>query len=429
MAMFKRNIQRILLLSLLFAGLFLSALPLAVNAQDSDTTASEQKEGSADAEGLSADAGVIAQGKTLFNGNCKQCHAVWEKGVGPQLSGVTERQSVDWLVKFIRHPKKMADSGDAYAADLFKKYAPTVMTSHDFFKDEQIKSILSFVAAETAAGPPAAVVKLTPGQTGGDAPMSGLVVALIAGLSALLVLVLGVLLLSISVLTGYMKQNKNTDEADLELVNQKFDFAKVVRSSAFTGMVALIFVAVVGKTGLDELVTVGVQQGYAPEQPIPFSHKLHAGEYEIDCKYCHTGVLKGKSAGIPSPNICMNCHNKIRNTAPNIQKIFAAIENDEPIRWVRVHNLPDLAYFNHAQHVQVGGLDCENCHGDVKNMEVVQQQSLLTMGWCVDCHRTTDVNAKGNAYYDNLVELHDKSSKTPMKVENIGGLECAKCHY
>jgi hypothetical protein len=144
-------------------------------------------------------------------------------------------------------------------------------------------------------------------------------------------------------------------------------------------------------------------------------------------------VMKGKSATIPSVNICWNCHNQIREGTltgtGEIAKIVKAVETNTPIEWVRIHNLPDLAYFNHAQHVNVGGQECQTCHGPVETMDVVQQHSLLTMGWCIDCHRKTDVNAKGNQYYDNLVELHKSSKKGNMKVEDIGGLECAKCHY
>jgi hypothetical protein len=125
----------------------------------------------------------------------------------------------------------------------------------------------------------------------------------------------------------------------------------------------------------------------------------------------------------------MNCHNTIRNTSPNIQKIYAAIEKDEPIQWVRVHNLPDLSYFNHAQHVTVGKIECQTCHGQVQEMEVVEQASLLTMGWCVACHRKTEVQAKDNGFYDKFVKIHASKSKEPIRVEDIGGLECGKCHY
>jgi hypothetical protein len=137
----------------------------------------------------------------------------------------------------------------------------------------------------------------------------------------------------------------------------------------------------------------------------------------------------------------MNCHSSVKTESPQIQKIWAAADwqpatktygpNQKPIEWVRIHNLPDLAYFNHAQHVVVGGVECQTCHGPIETMDVVQQYSLLTMGWCIDCHRKTDVNTKGNAYYDNLVQLHEqaKGKNSKLKVEDIGGLECAKCHY
>jgi NAD-dependent SIR2 family protein deacetylase len=184
----------------------------------------------------------------------------------------------------------------------------------------------------------------------------------------------------------------------------------------------VFIVATLGfKTVIDGLYTIGVQQGYQPKQPIAFSHKIHAGQYEIECKYCHTGAAKNKQATIPSINICMNCHSQIKkgtNTGEaEIAKIYQAAGFDpntatysgvtKPVEWVRIHNLPDLAYFNHAQHVNVGGIACQTCHGPIQEMDVVKQYSLLTMGWCIDCHRKTDVNTKGNAYYDKLVEMEE----------------------
>lgn len=143
--------------------------------------------------------------------------------------------------------------------------------------------------------------------------------------------------------------------------------------------------------------------------------------------------MKGKNATIPSVNVCMNCHNQIRQGTTTgegeIAKLVRAYNENKPIEWIRIHNLPDLAYFNHAQHVNVGGIECQTCHGPVEEMDVVRQHSLLTMGWCIDCHRQTDVNAKGNAYYDKLVKIHDEGKAGSMKVEDIGGLECSKCHY
>ena len=172
-----------------------------------------------------------------------------------------------------------------------------------------------------------------------------------------------------------------------------------------------------------------MHQGYAPTQPIAFSHKLHAGEYGIDCSYCHTGVYKGKQSGIPSVNICMNCHNTIKTGSPEIKKIYQAASSGSSIEWIRVHNLPDLAYFNHAQHTNVGGLECQQCHGEVEKMEVIEQRSSLTMGWCIDCHRKTNVASKGNAYYDKLLAVHRQEGGADLKVADIGGLECSKCHY
>jgi hypothetical protein len=246
----------------------------------------------------------------------------------------------------------------------------------------------------------------------------------------LLVTILGFL---ISSLKRFLDQKTLTEE-EREVVHSPITFGSITASRGFMFVVIFILAALGFKAVINGLYSVGVQQGYAPKQPIAFSHKIHAGQYEIDCKYCHIGVMKGKSATIPSVNICMNCHNQIKSGTTTgeaeIGKIVRAFQENKPIEWVRIHNLPDLAYFNHAQHVNVGGLECQTCHGPIQEMDVVRQHSLLTMGWCVDCHRKTDVNTKGNAYYDKLVELHKtQKGKSPMKVEDIGGLECSKCHY
>lgn len=169
---------------------------------------------------------------------------------------------------------------------------------------------------------------------------------------------------------------------------------------------------------------VGLSQGYKPDQPIWFSHKIHAGTYEIDCQYCHTGASKGKNAWIPSVNVCMNCHKAITEGSltgtKEISKIHYAFDNNVPIDWVRVHNLPDLAYFNHQQHVVAGNQECETCHGEIKEMDVVEQFSPLSMGWCINCHRETELDA----------ELYKKMGREDVHtVEDIGGLNCARCHY
>lgn len=175
---------------------------------------------------------------------------------------------------------------------------------------------------------------------------------------------------------------------------------------------------------------LGTQIGYAPDQPVNFSHKLHAGEYNIDCQYCHTGVRKSKSANIPSTNICMNCHNAVKEGpkygSKEIEKVVESYENNDPIEWVRIHNLPDHVYFNHSQHVNVGNLECQECHGDVENMEVVHQHAKLEMGWCINCHRNEEVDTD-NGYYKETYDFVDSHSS--YTVADMGGTECQKCHY
>ena len=377
--------------------------------------------------------GDIGKGETIFENNCLQCHAVHEQVVGPALKNVWERwPSLESITTFIKYPQKVIDSGDPYAQGLYKKYKQ-YMPNHDFLSDEDVQGVLAWVKVETDKGPPVPVGPVvTTGTDGAVASTgidSGLLTAIITGLSILLVGVLVAMAALIAVLVRNLRDREDLSEEEKDTLEQAFSFKKFVTHPTFIGIVAFVFISVAGQKTLDGLFAVGVQQGYAPEQPIPFSHKLHAGYYEIDCKYCHTGVEKSKSANIPSANICMNCHNAIRQESPYMQKIYAAIENDEPIQWVRVHNLPDLAYFNHSQHVKVAGLECENCHGEIKEMEVVQQHSLLTMGWCIDCHRKTEVNGD-NAYYDRMMKIHEsKNTKEPLKAEDIGGLECSKCHY
>jgi hypothetical protein len=132
-----------------------------------------------------------------------------------------------------------------------------------------------------------------------------------------------------------------------------------------------------------------LEVGYAPEQPVPYSHKLHAGQLGMDCKYCHTSVDKSKQANIPPTQTCMNCHSQIKTQSEKLAKVRESWESGEPIEWVRVHNLPDYAYFNHAIHVNVG-VGCETCHGRIDRMEVVAQKEPLSMSWCLDCHRNPE---------------------------------------
>ena len=384
---------------------------------------------------IPTDAAVIKEGESLFNANCKSCHAVKRKLVGPALAGVEGRApSIKWIIEWVKNPAKVIASGDAYAVKIYEEYGKAQMTAFTGFKDDQVLAILAYVKAE-AEKPEQTVAAAQPGvaaPAAGAGIPEGYLNLILVGMVIILVLLVVILGFILTTLKKFLDQKNLTDE-DKEVVHSPFTLSGTLQSPAFLFIACFIVAAVGFKTVIDGLYTIGVQQNYEPKQPIAFSHKVHAGQYEIECKYCHTGAAKGKSANIPSANVCMNCHTQIKvgtvTGEGEIAKIYAAVQNNKPIEWVRIHNLPDLAYFNHAQHVNVGNIQCQTCHGPIEQMDVVKQYSLLTMGWCIDCHRKTDVNTKGNAYYDKLVELHGKTSKTNLKVEDIGGLECAKCHY
>jgi len=409
-----------------------------VNAQDSSAAAGGATAAAAPAAGGGGDA---EKGKAIFTNNCAQCHAVTaEVVVGPGLQGVQARTpGKAWLYKWIRNSSAVIATGDAYANQVYNKYNKVQMSSFPNLTDGDIDGILAYI---DQAGKPA--VAATGGTTGGEkqviaeggAAASGpseLFTFVLVGLLVVMLLVLGVLLVIVTILSKAVSpigvSGDGTQSAAPFAQRLKDGLSGAFNNSTLRSVVIWLFLLVATKESIDGLYSVGIQQGYAPKQPIAYSHKLHAGQYKISCNYCHIGVNKGKSATIPAANICMNCHGVIKKESPEIQKIYAAIESNRPIEWIRVHNLPDLAYFNHAQHVNVGNVQCTTCHGEIEKMEVVEQRSSLTMGWCIDCHRKTEVNTKDNAYYDKLVALHRKESKEPLKVANIGGLECSKCHY
>ena len=376
-----------------------------------------------------------AKGEAIFKNNCASCHAVTaEVVVGPGLQGIEERRDFAWLTKWIKNPMGVVNSGDKYAVELYEKYNKTQMTAFANLSDADIRGVLDYIKAANAApavgaAAPIPSAAVATGEAGGGSFFNVALIALMFIMALVLVALLAILNLLNKLATGGNEVNAVTGVQTSFIEKLQSSFKEVSSNNTVRSAVIWMFIMLGGKATMDGLFKIGMQQGYAPKQPIAFSHKLHAGEYKINCTYCHTGVYKGKQAGIPAANICMNCHNAIKRESPEIQKIYASIEKEQPVEWVRVHNLPDLAYFNHAQHTNVAGLECTNCHGDINKMEVVQQRSSLTMGWCIDCHRKTEVNTKGNAYYDKLLDVHNKTGKGPMKVEDIGGLECSKCHY
>ena len=391
-------------------------------------------------------------GEALYKGNCTSCHKVDKKMIGPALKGSrqawAERTGDDEaIIAWIKNSQGyIKETGDSYAKQLYAEYNNTVMPPMALSTDEVV-AILDYIdnweppVAEAGAGDAAA------GEGAGVAEEANPI--------PWLILMAVILLVVVRVLFGVNKslENLRRQQAGEETIPDvslgeavKHFFTK---NQAVTVVVIVLIAAYVSVLGWDWVNGIGVYQGYEPKQPIWFSHKIHAGQNGINCVYCHNSVEKGKSAGIPSVNICMNCHMGVQEGKvtgkKEIAKIYEAIGWDpernryiegydqKPIEWVRIHNLQDFVYFNHSQHVVVGKQECQTCHGPVEEMDVLYQHSELTMGWCIDCHRETEVSMEGNEYYErihaDLVEKYKDQGLETFTVEQIGGLECAKCHY
>lgn len=380
-------------------------------------------------------------GEALFKTNCTQCHSVG-KGVviGPDLKDVHKRRPQEWLVKWIRNSQAVVKSGDKYGVDLFNKFNKTVMTPFNL-KDDEMQSLLAYVKAESEKAPVQKPTAATPGaeeKKGGNTLLYLLIAAVV------LYVVIRMMTRVQRAMEKALRQKQGLPEP--VPVKPLKRFINWSRSNKKLVALILIVLFVWGNVkGWYILADIGITQGYQPDQPIAFSHKIHAGDNAINCKYCHFGAEKGKTAGIPSANVCMNCHKFIKEGPvtgkDEIAKIYKALDynpetqkygtNQKPIQWVRVHNLTDLSYFNHSQHVKVGGVECETCHGNMQEQGVANQFAPLTMGWCIDCHRTTPVKMAGNHYYNDYhKELRARyGSDSLITVERIGGTECARCHY
>lgn len=213
----------------------------------------------------------------------------------------------------------------------------------------------------------------------------------------------------------------------------------IFKKVKFKPIPILIFLAAFGyqmNMLYEEAVKLGRSNDYMPDQPIKFSHQVHAGDNQIDCMYCHHTADESKSANIPSTSLCMNCHIVVREGARSgkfeINKLVQAYEEGRSIEWIRIHQLPDHVFFAHAQHVGAGKLDCTQCHGEVKEMHIVKQENDLSMGWCLQCHRDTKVDFT-NKYYDGMFEEVHKGfterTRDSIMVADLGANECSKCHY
>ncbi|MEP6926546.1 MAG: cytochrome c3 family protein [Ginsengibacter sp.] len=386
-----------------------------------------------------------ADGETLFKANCASCHKPLESYVGPALKGAREREpSKDWVYKWVPNTTSMVNT-DPYAMKLKSEFANVVMTSFDLKKDE-IDAILDWANKYEKPGG-------TPGgpavQGSGESDNS-----ILYGLLTLILAVIGLTLLQVN-----SNLKKLTDEKEGVKSHAP---VPIYRNKAYLLIIVIVLFLFGGYFLVEGAMGLGRQQGYQPVQPIYYSHKVHAGDNQISCLYCHGGAQDSKHANIPSVNVCMNCHMAVKDyggkpltredgTAVNpnaeIQKLYQYAgwnvnsktydKPGKPIEWVRIHNLPDLVYFNHSQHVKVGRVQCQTCHGEIQKMGEVKQFADLSMGWCVNCHRTSNVQfsddkGNGNKFYNIYEKFHEdiKNHKyDSVTVEKIGGIECQKCHY
>lgn len=403
---------------------------------------------------LPAQEGDPAKGKSLFNANCAACHQLDKKMTGPALRNVEQRLSEeegldrDWIYAWIRNSAGVIKSGDAYANKIYAEYSNAAMTAFPQLSDDDLNNILAYTAQEKAA-PPASTA-----NQGGPAATSdagGISNELILGALAILFILLAI---GLYVVNRTLRRFVSSQNIDLPEITERTPLWKAFIKNQFLMLVtAIFFLLASAYFAFGYFMQIGIDQGYQPVQPIHFSHKIHAGDNGIDCKYCHSSARVSKTSGIPSLNVCMNCHKSIyeyngETTVEyskefydgEIKKLYAAAGWDDaeqkytgdsqPVKWVRIHNLPDFVYFNHSQHVTVAGVECQTCHGPVEEMEVLYQHAPLTMGWCIECHRTTNVDVKDNAYYAKIhEELSKKYGVDELTAAQMGGLECGKCHY
>ncbi len=435
-------------------------------------------------------------GKALFRANCKQCHnpSMKDDMTGPALAGVEERWGdTDDLYAWIRNSVAFAETGNAYAQTMID-WAPSAMNAFPTLTDDDLSNLLGYIDGVSLGVYPPKIVDAGGAVAVVDKPTSNWVYAGLVGLLGLIAFILARVASNYNRLLEYKENGIITEQPTIwESLTKK----SVISFLIFVGIVVL------GFTTVNQTISYGRQQGYQPDQPIAFSHEIHAGINKIDCQYCHDGARRSKHAVIPAANTCMNCHKAIEKGSTygtaELTKIFASIgydpstdqyienyeslkeddikaiytkwisneyikdndlsaldsegeelvayqwngiktslTNDDkpqiqgPIEWIKIHNLPDHVYFNHSQHVTIGEVACQECHGEVEGMGVVQQYSTLSMAWCISCHKQTEVQFKGNEYYNSYQKYHDELNSGVRKkvtVEDIGGVECQKCHY
>ncbi len=389
-------------------------------------------------------ASFAQDGHALFTANCASCHAVNKKLTGPALAGVEDRwpgrlKIHDW----VHNPANFMKT-DPYTSDLHKQFG-IVMTSFPQLSDKDIDAILDYVKSVPAT---TANNNNNNNNNNGN-PEDDSYKTLLFGF---LTLVLAIVAFTLLYINANLK--KMADDKEGVHAHEPIPFW---RNKSYITIFTLVLFLIGGYLLTEGAVGLGRQQKYEPRQPIFFSHKVHPGVNQINCQYCHIGVYQSKQATIPSVNICMNCHMAINeykgeklydaegkevNGTAEIQKLYkyAGYEpgkpwdasKAQPIEWIRIHNLPDHVYFNHSQHVNVGKVQCQTCHGEVTSYNEMFQFAPLSMGWCLNCHRTTKVQFDNNGFY-SMYEKYKEDIKDgkmdSVTVKDIGGAECQKCHY
>jgi len=391
----------------------------------------------------------IQAGKALFNTNCAACHQLNRKAVGPALRGASEKYDREWLYKWIKNGTQMIKDGDPQAVAIWEEYNRAVMTNYPQFSNEQIDNILAYT--DYTPPPPAVTVAASAQTVSQGSDISVNVILAVA------IVIFTILIVMLFLVQRTLIKIANASGVKIEAESKrklKPLWKTVVENQFIMFLLVIGFLLSSAYFTYGYLMQIGIDQGYAPIQPIHYSHKIHAGANQIECKYCHSSARVSKHSGIPSLNVCMNCHEYIGDYngeedlengytkdfyTNEIKKLYNAVGWDEenqvytgntqPVKWIRIHNLPDFVYFNHAQHAQVAQIECQTCHGPVEEMEIMYQYSPLTMGWCIDCHRESNVD-KDNEYYQKVhEELSKKYGVEELTVAQLGGIECAKCHY
>ena len=392
----------------------------------------------------------IQKGKSLFNSQCAACHKLNRKLVGPALKGVSAKYEKEWLYSWIKNSSALIKSGDEQAVAIYEEYNKVAMNAFPNLSNDDIDNILAYT--DYVPPKPAAPVSGAPVVVDSGSSFTNDIILLL--LSFILIVLVVLLILINKTLKNIISQNGVV--ADDKAYKKGIPIWKAFIQNQFLVLVSVVILLLSSAYfAYGYMLQIGVDQGYMPIQPIHYSHKIHSGANQIECQYCHSSAKKSKHSGIPSLNVCMNCHENIAEYngeedlekgytkdfyTNEIKKLYKAVGWDEdsqsytgdtePVKWVRIHNLPDFVYFNHAQHVTVAGVDCQKCHGPVEEMEILYQYSPLTMGWCIDCHRETNVKVKDNEYYTKIhEELSKKYGVEELTAAQMGGLECGKCHY